>query len=422
MAVSYYTTGSASTPGPRGILDDSTGSPYGVISGRYGRVMREVFNTIALLDANNTALLTLTRKLRKKPTSQMKFEWFEDEFPAQTVTSLQGSDSTLTDTTIVVKSGEGVLGRPGDLWLNGDSGEVFYIDAVSTDTWTIIRGIGSTTADDIATTDNLYYIGNAQDQGARARDMLATQTQNVFNYAQLFKEMYEVANDTKASSLYGGPDLVYLRQKHGKIHNRDIERMMWFGVRDDLKASQGTSITNEVYTSRGLLADGTNGFLTTNSSTSNSSGDYTEDEFDTDLITAFRYGGAVKFMFCSPVALGNVSSWGRAALQVVPRDKTFGINVTRYISPHGELNLINNKLFQDFSGAGTVWGAGLDYDSAAVILDLENIYYRVHRDTVLEMNIQENDRDSTEEQYLTRCGLEVHNEETCMDIYGFRNV
>jgi hypothetical protein len=358
---------------------------------------------------------------RKKHSPQMKFEWFEDEFPEQ-YTTASASDSTVADTSLAISSGEGKRGRAGDIWMNGDSGEIFYVEAVSSDVWTIIRGIGGTTAADIDTADTLYYIGNAQDQGATARTQLTTQTVLNYNYAQLFKEPYEVANDVKASTLYGGPDLKYLRMKHGQIHLRDMERCFWFGIRDDLATTDqsGSFITNEVYASKGLLADGTNGFLTTNSSTTNSSGEYTEDEFDTDLQTSFRYGNDVKFAFCSPAALGVISSWGRDKLQMIPRDKTYGINIARFISPHGELNLINNKLFSDFSAAGTTWGQGLDYASAIVILDLENIFCRVHRDTVLEMNIQENDRDSTEEQYLTRLGLEVHLEETCMDIYGVR--
>ena len=110
--------------------------------------------------------------------------------------------------------------------------------------------------------------------------------------------------------------------------------MFWFGVRDDLVTSDSATITHEIYTSKGILADGTNGFLTTNSSTANSSGDYTEDEFDTDLITAFRYGNGVKFAFCSPTALGTISSWGRDKIRLIPRDKTYGISISRYISPH----------------------------------------------------------------------------------------
>ena len=401
---------------PRAILTTSTSDPYGINS---TRSKREVWDKIFLLDAQNTALLTLTRNTRRKPTSTIKFEWFEDIFPAQ-YTTCASDDSTTTDTSITVATNTGAYGREGDLWLNGDNGEVIYIASVSTDTWTVVRGVGSTTAADWDSGDALYYIGNAQDQGDTARPKLTTQTTALYNYAQLQEEGYEVTNDAKVQALYGGNDLVYLRQKHGTIHNRDLERMLWFGVRGSMVHANSSNITYETFYSKGVIADGTNGFLSTNSSTTNSSGEYTEDEFDTDLITAFRYGNGVKTAFCAPAALSVISGWGRDKLQMFPRDKTYGINITRFISPHGELNLINNKLFGDFSGAGTTWGAGLDYAHCIVILDLENVWYRPFRDTELQMNIQGNDEDTTQEQYITRAGLELHNEQTCMDIYGVR--
>lgn len=377
-----------------------------------GRRVRDVRNEIALLDAGQTALYTLLAKLRKKAATDVKFEWFEDVFPAQATTASGDGDST-DSTSLVVASGTGSYGRPGDVWLNGDSGEMFYIISVSTDTWTVIRQVGGSTADEVDDGDALFYVGNAQMTGDQARDQLTTQTVNPYNYCQIFKEGFEVDNTANATKLYGGPDLVYLRRKHAEIHKRDMERMLWFGLRDDLTASDNSNITTTAFMSKGVIGDGTNGFLTSNTATNDSS-EYTEDEFDADLRTAFRYGNAVKFAFCAPLPLSVISSWGRAALQTVPRDTTYGINITRYISPHGELNLINNKLFFDMTGAGII-----DYTKLVVILDLEEMWLRTLRDTRLEMGIQENDKDAIEDQYLTEVGLELHNEKNMMDIRDF---
>jgi len=406
---------SVNAAGGKSILTDDSTTPFGVLTERR---VRDVSNEICLLDSNNTALLTLLRKLRSKKSVDPKFSWFEDIFPAQTTTP-SGTDCT-TDVTIAVDTGTGKLGRANDLWLNTDSGEVFIIESVTADNWTVVRGIGGTTAVDMVSTDNLQYIGNAQDQGATARAQLVTQVAEVTNYCQIFKEPFEVTGTTNATKLFGGPDLVYLRQKHGQIHNRDIERMLWFGVKADLISGDMGTINNEVYTSKGLLADGTNGFLTTNTSAANSSGEYTEDEFETDLQTAFRYGNSVKFCFASPTAVSTINGWGRAGLRVVPRANTWGVNITRYVSAHGELNIINNKLFSDMSGSGTVWAAGLNFTECAVILDLEYLWFRYLRNTMLEQGIQATDQDSIEEQYLTECGLMCKEEKRHMDIYGFR--
>ena len=380
---------------------------------RGGRRVRDVADKIALLDADNTPMISLLMQLNKHSCTDVKFEWQEDIFPAltDTIEVTSSTLATLTPTTIA-------LYRPDDVWLNGDSGEVILVTAVGDTTMTVVRGIGddpSTDAQAIAATDNWFFVGAAAETGSQARNFKTTQISQPYNYCQLFKEGFEVSGTLNATKLYGGADINYLRYKHAQIHQRDKERMCWFGVRDRNLVSSG----RYRHTSRGLITDGTAGWITTNESETNSSGEYTEDEFDVDLQTAFRYGSSTKFMFCSPMALSVVSSWGRDKLQTVPRANTMGVNITRYVSPHGELNLVNEKMFQDFSTAGTVWGEGLDYSKMAVILDMKNIYLRTLRDTILEMGIQENDRDSIQDQYMTECGLQVVNEEQCMAIYGF---
>jgi hypothetical protein len=101
---------------------------------------------------------------------------------------------------------------------------------------------------------------------------------------------------------------------------------------------------------------------------------------------------------------------------LVPRDKTYGLNITRYVSPHGELNLINNKLFYDMNATSTSW---YNFGAAACIVDLEYLWYRYLRDTQLQTNIQGTDEDTVQDQYLTECGLELHHEKHHAFIYDW---
>lgn len=365
-----------------------------------GRRVRDVANEIALLDSNNTALVTLLMKLRKKSCSDPRFEWQEDEFPAQSVTVNQVGSSA--DTTIALDTGHGARLREGDVLYHCEDNEVCYVDSISTDTVTLIRAVGDTDPGLWASDDILYIIGNGQEMGDVARASITTQISQPWNHAQIFKEPFEVDNTANATKLYGGSDLTFLRRKHGEIHKKDIERAFWWGERDLIGNDEATTYPANAaaHLTRGVwqwILEG-DGYSKTNAS------ELTEDDFNGYLQDAFRYGNNVKFMFCCPLALTVISGWGREKLQVVPRDTTFGINITRYISPHGELNLINNKLFGDIDG-----GANADYNpaEASIILDLEQLYYRYLRDTKLELGIQENDRDAIEDQYLTECGLEM---------------
>jgi hypothetical protein len=404
-----YISGMRSLEGPGNTI-------YGGGTDWPGRRVRDVKEEISLLDSGNTALLTLIRRLRRSYTKDVKFEVQEDVFPAQTVTMKVAQGSSGDTSVDMLTAADAALVRVGDLWMNGDSGEVIYIRAKSSTTLSIIRGIGGTTVTDIASdSDNMFYIGNAQQTGSQARPKLTTVVEMPYNYAQSFKEGWEIDRTADTTSLYGRPDRARLRKKHGQIHNKDIERMLWLGVRDLRTMSDGTA----AHMSKGLVADGSNGWITSNWSTTNSSGPYTEDEFVADLITGFRYGSDTKFLFGAPMVMSVISSWGRAQLRTLPRDKTYGINITRYISPHGELNLINNKLFLDLSGAGTVWGAGIDFTKLAVIVDLMKLRYRYKRDTKLYEGIQENDKDAVEDEYLTEVGLECNLEKCHMGIQGF---
>jgi hypothetical protein len=271
---------------------------------------------------------------------------------------------------------------------------------------TLIRGVGDTEVGTWVTGDEIFIIGNAQEMGDTARESITTIVSQPWNHAQLFKEPFEVDNTANATALHGGKDLPYLRRKHGELHKKDIARAFWWGARDLVSKAEASTAggsypaVSAAHTTRGVwqwILESAAAGSHTNAS------DLTEDDFNGYLQSDFRYGNNVKFMFCCPLALTVISGWGREKLQVVPRDTTFGINITRYISPHGELNLINNKLFGDVDG-----GANALYNpaEASIILDLEQLKYRYLRDTRLELGIQENDRDAVEDQYLTECGLQ----------------
>ena len=216
-------------------LDTGTdaGGIYGANDNWPGRRVRDVSGEIALLDANDTALVTLLMHTRKKPASDIKFEWFEDQFLAHTLTC-SAEDPSYGYAGIEVESGKGSYGRKGDLWLNSVTGEVIYILAVSTDHWDVVRGVGGSDAAPMNTDDDLFYIGNAQDTGDTAREALTTQTVPKYNYAQIYKETIKVTKTAENTRLHGGSERMRLRKKKAEQFKRDMERGFWWGVRDKL--------------------------------------------------------------------------------------------------------------------------------------------------------------------------------------------
>jgi hypothetical protein len=400
-----------------GTFASDTGAIYGGLGATDfpGRIVRDVRDEIFLLDANNAALTTLIRNMKKQKAHTPKVEWFEDQFNEQNSATV-AAGSTTTDTSMLVTNGDGKLFRKGDLWLIATTGEIVYVvdvpaeSTTGSDEVTVIRGIGGTTAAAAYdTTDTLYYIGNAQSTGDIARPMLTTQTVPKYNYLQIFKEATEVTRTAQQTMTYGGPERKRLRYKHGKIHMRDIERGMWFGNKDVKYASDNANIRHAAYITGGVLE-----FIASGNEISNS-GSFSYLDFSTHMEDAFRYGNKTKTMFCSPRANTVIDYWCESKLQTVPSTSTYGVNVKRLQTSHGNLNIIRNDVFYDFSSTNLADA----YNECAVILQLEDLTYRYMHETILELGIQENDRHTYEDQFTTHCGLEMHFPDHHTEIYGW---
>jgi hypothetical protein len=382
--------------------------------------VRDVDNEISLLEPNDYSLLTLLRKLRKEKATDQKVEWFEDVFPEQTVTATVG-DSDSGSGTFTVSTADASLMRQFDLWLVSETGEVILIESITSGVVTSLRNVGGTdptvtTTNDMSSGDTLFYIGNAQPTGARARPMLTTVADEKENYCQIFKEAIGVSNSAATTKWYGGPEMVFLRRKHGILFQRDIERGLWCGKKGLIDAGDTSEITEgAIYTMGGVqewLPDST----TTNFLDHSTSTSLTEDDLNDFLGDAFRYGNKVKFHFSSPYPLNVINSWGRDKIRTVPRETTFGLSIMRYVSAFGELNLVLNNLFYDLNNTNT---PDFDFYKASFILDMENLKYCTKRDTQLEQNIQENDRDAVKDQYIAEVSMKLKQPKTHAVIEGW---
>jgi hypothetical protein len=89
-------------------------------------------------------------------------------------------------------------------------------------------------------------------------------------------------------------------------------------------------------------------------------------------------------------------------LQVMSGEKTFGLTVIKYFSPHGTLNLIKHDLL-----------TGDLYGKSGIGVDFETLTYRYlsNRDTKLLTNRQNPGEDQRVDEYLTECGLQFEQPE-----------
>ena len=83
---------------------------------------------------------------------------------------------------------------------------------------------------------------------------------------------------------------------------------------------------------------------------------------------------------------------------MVPSDQTYGMAIVRYVSPFGNLMLINHPLLShDAVLRQDIWG-----------IDVEKLTFRYVDDTTLLKNRQNPGDDASKDEWLTEAGLEVH--------------
>lgn len=361
------------------------------------KVKIDMSEKIALLQPSAAPLITFLKRAKGNSVaaSNPKFSWLEDDLAARWDTVNQANEASV-GTSVTVSNGD--YFSVGDIVKVPRTGEVMLVTAIATNALTVTRGYGVTTAALLNNGDDVVIIGNVNEEGSGTRDIKTTSEIEVFNYTQIFKTPFGVTNTQNATAMYGGNDLAYQQKKKGIEHSVDMARAFYFGEK-----KLDTSGSKPKRSTGGLLS-----FLSANNY--DAGGALTQSEFDNNISeVVFKHGSKEKLLLASPRLLSVINGWALGKLEVRQGEKTFGLAVTRYVTPHGTFQIVSEPLFE-----GTVYGG------YGVVIDPENVKYRAlkGRDTKLETNIQNNDEDQRKDQYLTEAGLEVRLPKTHAVITG----
>ena len=345
------------------------------------------------VDPNFAVLAFFARKLKKKGVTDPEYRWFDKALPSRYDAVNYSTNYTSGATSVVVD--DGTKFRIGDIVMDITTGEHLYVDGVSTNTLTVVRGEGTTSAGTLTDNDVLVIIGNANAEGAGLRTALASQKTKRTNYTQIFREPFNVTETLASSETYAGKDEMAQNRKDAlEVTMRDIERSFFFGeAKEDLSTE-----TQPLRTTAGLRS-----FVSSNVSnvTSLNSGTVTEAIFEDWISDMFTNGGDKKMGFLSMLIGSAVNSWAKNKLQMFPKDKTYGVAISNYLSIHGELNFVIEKLFAENS----------TFNGYAFGVDMNLIGYRFlngngkSRDIKLLKNRQDNGDDEQIEEYLGEIGF-----------------
>jgi len=202
-----------------------------------------------------------------RPARSTVHEWIEDTLlPNSDVINDSTWTNATTDTTFVVANASRF--RVGDQIQADQSAEVMLVTAVDTgtNTLTVIRGYGGTTAAALADQKVIRILGNASLEGDDATAARFTTRSRQANYTQIFAATVEVSGSELAVRQVGVADeLDYQKQQRLRELLRDLENCVINGVAP-ASSPQGSSTVRR--TMRGVLASiatnkfwpGSNGF------------------------------------------------------------------------------------------------------------------------------------------------------------------
>lgn len=381
------------TPNPRAGATIQTGmrDVAGTLS---QRVIADVADEIIYYEPKSAPLTAILKHIKRTmKATQPQFHWIEkDPLPRSVQSSADYADPSAT--SIVLASGHG--GRVGANYvlLNTRSRESMLVTVVSTDTLTVVRGLGTSTGT-ILTTDTIIITRAVFEEGSDVGSQKTTQERDNYNYCETIRRAFGFTGRQQNTDLYGGKDPDTERKAQGVEHMKDIEAALLFGNRDSFTGAGGKQQT---------FTGGLEFFITSN----------VYDVAGTEpTLRAFmefmevvmqegeggvQFGSGTKYFFCSNRWLTTFDGWKEQKLEMKPIDNTLDLEVAEIVTSHGKIILVPEPLLDKMGHPD--WG---------FVLDLNHLVYRFYqgRDTKILEGRQGNGIDGYIEEYLTDFGLQI---------------
>lgn len=357
------------------------------------------------LEPDAAPLTVLSGRIGSEPTVNPEYKWAESQLESRFDQINNGAGYTNVATSLVVDTGTKF--HVNELWKVTRTGEVFRVTAVATNTLTVVRGIGTGgTGVAILDNDDLLKVAIAKQEGDDVDSAVSVNPSVVTNYCQIFRRTYSTTETNRIAATFTSPADFDYAGKHAAIEfKKDCELAYWHG-----KPSEDTTGTHPRRTTGGVF-----NYVVTN--ITSVGGAMTETVFFGGLRGPFRYGKKQKTLFCSQLFADVINTYPRSKIQEIQADAetTYGLNVMRFVSPQGTLNVVIHYLLEAGPSQPEFGGYG-------VLLDLSQVRARHlmtergSRDTHIIENRQGPGIDGRTDEILGEKGL-VFGLEKCHGIY-----
>ncbi len=372
--------------------------------------VRDVSEQMVLLEPDAAPLFVLTNAAkRKQPTIGPRFEWVED-----TEVSLWGQSSQTVDYSSVATNilvADGTLFGVGDIVAvpkaqsSSAAPEVVLVTAISTNTLTITRGVGSSGADTISATGSLRILASAFREDDNIGQQRYTAKVVQISYAQIFKTPVKVTHTAASTKQYGAPqgERKFQLVKALIRHRSEIEAAgLWS------RASESLATPSSRWTTMGWLSR-----IATNKTDASTTATITT--WNTFAETCFRYGEKQKLLLCAPRVISALNFYSQNKLLTRVGDTVFGVKIARFEMALGEFLLANDYRL---GTADIGFPGGNSFSNHAYSIDLPSVAIRYLQgggdnligDTKLYENILPDGSTTRTDEYRSQIGWEIRHE------------
>ncbi|MFM9958462.1 MAG: hypothetical protein ACKVZJ_10320 [Phycisphaerales bacterium] len=319
-------------------------------------IVREIIRNNRDLQVEAPILAMCLTQGRTMRVGNQTFTWNSADLPTRTTTINNGGTAyTAGDTSIVVASGAVFL--PGDLVVCEATREVLYISAISTNTLTVIRGVGSANGGvaagtaGVANTAVLRRIGPAMGEASPTpadRDFVSvTHTQTI----QTYKVAVSVSGRAAVLDAQVEEPEAFQRAQAFQMFQRDIEHVILFGGRTVTGVTDAGS--RLATTSQGLYNAITNNTFAVG-------GTMTKAYFEGTVCNpVFSRGSGEKFLVAGPTLFQTLHDLYATNTARNEQVDVAGMRLRRLVTPHGDLNMVPSRaLAGGFAGDGLILDMG----------------------------------------------------------------
>lgn len=306
-------------------------------NGQSGDRVGEFSRVVSKVGYGGTApMLALSQGMSREKTGDAVFNWMEENINYGLMKVISDSPDccgpiTVEDASMIVA---------GQIYLVLCTGERIHVLGVQGNQVTARRGHGHTPVITIPAGGEIQRIGTAHEEGSDAPQAYSMLAFPRFNYTQIFRNSWGVTGTAQATQ-YHSTNNRYARNKREAIgrHAADIEMSAIWGVKD-LGMQNGNPIR---------FSDGFNSQILTNRWVGPTEG-VSIDMFDKFIEVLFRKNiegqpnERIAFGGNSVITVLNKLVRETSTYNISANENVFGINVTKWMTPHGELSIMTHPI------------------------------------------------------------------------------